>query len=1102
VDAIELLIAVRPTSMRLRLSERLEVEVLGGAVQALSPHAAALLAWLAVEGPTPRGRLAALLWPGKDADAARNSLRQRLFQIKRQFGADLVVGSLTLALADGVQHDLDASHGLLGSLDGGSLAAGEFAHWLHTQRSRRQERVRRVLTERCERAELARAWDDARVHARELLALDPLSEGAHRLLIRLHYLAGDRAAALLAFDACERVLKDEVGTAPSPETLALLDTVEQALVVVPPSATGRVPAAVLRPPRLIGRATAWQALEQAWADGRCAVVTGEAGMGKTRLCTDFAASRLRVLASGGRPGDERVVYATLSRLLRALPRAALDALDPSSRRDLARLLPELGPAEALLDDIGRTRFFNAVVALFDSPALDVQGIVIDDLHFADDASIELLQYVAAASSRCWLVGARSAELSDGGRALLQGFQARGDMLHLALPPLALAEVAELVDSLGLTGFDGERLAPALLRRTGGNPLFLLEALKAWLTAGTPVADTQRLPPVHSVAALIEQRIGRLSTTAVQLARCAAVAAPDFGIELASQVLGLRTLDLADPWAELEAAQVLRDDGAFVHDLIYESALASVPKPVAHRLHAEIAAFLHQRGGEPARIAAHWLAADEPSAAFDALLAAAAAAATAMRVREQAGFLQQAADLAEQMGRPGDAFDALHAAERAYMIADRTLTSDALLDRLDVLADTPQRRLTALLSRADVALNRGSYVDGMRLGEAAARLARQTGDAAREVDGLRFAAASASHSGDNVRAVTLLRPALPWVLQHGDDALQQRFFNDFGCCLDHADMLTEGLGYHQRALDLAVKLGRLDDAVICCTNRCATFRATGDLNQALEQLQRARGFAAAYDQVLGSAWTIDMMSFSLLRDLGRYGDALRGADLMLQSLRQHPSATPVAHGHLACLWIHLGQHARAQQALNEAQQAGVAEPRRGRHAQLAGRLQHSLAQDAHAAFAEARAKAPLSGRLPLQLMVELDHALVLDAESALAAALQVRRRCEETDYGGVGLAASIRACHFALRAGDVVLAVSLARRNLVEAQRLQPDDLYPAELWLHGATAFAAAGDQPQARACVAAGQDWVMRVAREQVPDAFRDSFLHRNPVNRELLAL
>ena len=78
----------------------------------------------------------------------------------------------------------------------------------------------RSLTELSDMAEGANDWDDALTHAHELLALEPTSEEAHRRVMRLHYLAGDRAAALLAFDHCERVLKDEVGASPSAETLA------------------------------------------------------------------------------------------------------------------------------------------------------------------------------------------------------------------------------------------------------------------------------------------------------------------------------------------------------------------------------------------------------------------------------------------------------------------------------------------------------------------------------------------------------------------------------------------------------------------------------------------------------------------------------------------------------------------------------------------------------------------------------------------------------------------------------------------------------------------------------------------------------------------
>ena len=72
----------------------------------LAPRDAALLAWLVIEGPTARARLATLLWPESDAEAARNALRQRLFQLRRQIGMDLVEGQTTLALVPGLHRQL------------------------------------------------------------------------------------------------------------------------------------------------------------------------------------------------------------------------------------------------------------------------------------------------------------------------------------------------------------------------------------------------------------------------------------------------------------------------------------------------------------------------------------------------------------------------------------------------------------------------------------------------------------------------------------------------------------------------------------------------------------------------------------------------------------------------------------------------------------------------------------------------------------------------------------------------------------------------------------------------------------------------------------
>ena len=185
---------------------------------------ALLLAWLAVEGPTAREQMAAQLWPDSPPETARNALRQRLFRLRRQAGRELVEGSAVLALSADLTHDLAGATTLLGDLDAAAFPG--LAEWLAGQRQRRRGLARQQLEARIESLEAAGDAAAALPLALALRDADPLSEDAHRRVMRLHYLRGDRAAALLAFDMLERMLKDEVGTAPSAPTLALLRSIE------------------------------------------------------------------------------------------------------------------------------------------------------------------------------------------------------------------------------------------------------------------------------------------------------------------------------------------------------------------------------------------------------------------------------------------------------------------------------------------------------------------------------------------------------------------------------------------------------------------------------------------------------------------------------------------------------------------------------------------------------------------------------------------------------------------------------------------------------------------------------------------------------------
>lgn len=704
--------------MKLQLSAHPRASVGPGAWQPLALRDAVLLAWLAVEGPSSRDRLATLLWPDSAPDAARNALRQRLFLLKKQLGESPIQGKATLALAAHVEHDLSDGSDLLG--DEPLSLHGEFANWLAAQREQRRLRTCQTLVERADGAERAGDWPSALAHATELLALVPTSEEAHRRLMRLHYLAGDRAAALQAFDACERLLKDEVGTRPGAETLALLATLEAASLPVPPPA--RVPAALVRPPRLFGRDIERAVLAAALQTRQVLLLHGEPGMGKSRLLDDLAESHPGLVVAGARPGDAAVPFALVGRWLRALLMRPGLALQPGEREALSPLLPELGAPAAAVE---YAQLRAAVESVFGrAVAAGLPGVVVDDLQFADEASVVLLQGLAEGGDVGWVIALRPAERGPAAQALCQALEQRSGTQVLALPPLAAPDVAALLAATGLPALGHGERAASLCAHTGGNPLYLIETLKAALQQAPGDGDRGAgWPLATSVLRLIQQRLARLSPGALRLARCAAVAGQDLDPVLAAAVLGLPVLDLADAWAELEAAQVLRDR-AFAHDLIAEAALGLVPAAVARPLHGQVAAWMEAHEGEPARVAGHWMAAQQPLRAVPALQAAARRARTLWQNESAAEAHARAGEILAAAGRRAEAFDAFFWAAEA--ISDYRLDERfrRWCDQLDGLADDDAQRAAAACARVALLAEDRRQAEARQLAERGLALARR------------------------------------------------------------------------------------------------------------------------------------------------------------------------------------------------------------------------------------------------------------------------------------------------------------------------------------------------------------------------------------------
>lgn len=1075
---------------------------------ALERKTAALLALLAIDGARPRAALAALLWPDATPAQARNSLRQRLFRLQRAAGAEIVAGHDELRLADGIAldlHDLDArlahdpgaaSGELLQGLDYDDTAA--LAEWVDAAREQWRRRRSDCLAELASRHESQQQVVRALQYAQRLLADEPLLEHAHRRLMRLHYLRGDRAAALAAYERCQAVLRAELGTAPDPETRALAATIGAAATAPGPIARAvPPPVSVLRPPQLIGRDGERQRLSQAVAARQVLLLHGEPGIGKTRLLEDVAATHPALLATGAHIGDARVPYALLARIATGVA-GRFDAPVPDwVRPELARLVPALGRAPAArLDPLRLLQAFEAAFAAWAEAGLG--GMIVDDLHHADEASIEALLALAAPGRAplAWLLGVRTREMP----AALRDAMAAAGAERLALGALDPPALGRLIDSLGLDRFAAAGWHAALARHSGGNPLFALETVRALLALGdaAPAPDAVRLPVPTALDALIDARLAPCSPAALKLVRVAALAGADFDPEVAAAVLDAHPLDIADPWRELEDAQLLHGN-RFTHDLIAETVQRGVPAGIARALQARLAGSLAALGRSPARVAPHWAAAEAWARAGDAYAAAARDARRASRRSDEVALWDHAADAHERAGQPGMAFDARADSVEGVILVRGLAAAAERVDRLDADQRTEPQRMRVMTLRACVCLMGGQA-------EAAEAAARPALDAATRLGALwprfeaaRLLAVALSQQGRADEALATIEPYREPVEAHGDAEQRHHFWADYAYTLRAAQRASDTAAALRQAMVSAQEAGDVAELATLTSNLALVEGNLGRVEQALDHARQARVLNDPLGLAVGPpAGAIELYVSVHEAALGRYAEALAGFERARACFADNPGTVWIGLGsnHLAHVLIQLGQFARAHQTL---QWSGSSSPGTlARRTLLRARIDRALNQRHDGALDGALAE--LGGADPLvRLLIELEATLDRDPDAAVAACDACIAQAERMEHLAVAMRARLLRLQHRSRAGT--LACAEVDDAVERVRRIHPADTYFAEAWWIVARAYDTLGCTAPADAALREGFDWVAGRALPHVPPAFRDSFLDRNAVNRELLA-
>jgi DNA-binding SARP family transcriptional activator len=595
--------------------------------------AASLLQRVALERRLLKEQAIEFLWPEADPSSGANNLYRALHTLRQTLDmalgpgtaeATLVFQDGVFTLRDAVWVDVSSFHSLVQAGDPASLTAAlhlytgdllpddRYAEWTlvprDTLRGLQREARLTLAAQACEAREYSRAIS----LLTPLLAQDPADELVSRELMHIYALSGRRHEALRQYQVCVDALATELGVPPDPQTTALYTSIINGDIAPPPAPVlpaWRTPSQAIPEGEtpLAGRqselATLQAGLRSAWhRRGQVLLLAGDSGVGKTRLAFEV----LRAAAVAGMIPLYSAAYEQEGQLpyqpfIEAFDRYLVEHQRPLDQNPITHY-QHLGSSDPQQE---HWALFKATTNLLTSLATRSPVVLlVDDLHAADETSLQLFHYLAR-QTRAAPVILLATYRTDLATAAVTPFRTLLNTLYrehlsetLHLSPLSENAVARIT-----THLLGSEPAPMLLKAiaeiTEGNPFFVQEITRM-LRASDQVEEREgrwhlrpgvELSVPTGLGELLRERVIRLGPPVESALKSAAVIGREFRFEILRPVAGFSDGELLDVLDAALVGHLLEEttDGyRFRHPLIRRVLYEALSQGRRARLHTHAA----------------------------------------------------------------------------------------------------------------------------------------------------------------------------------------------------------------------------------------------------------------------------------------------------------------------------------------------------------------------------------------------------------------------------------------------------------------------------------------------------------------------------------